>query len=365
MILAKDVIEMKLPNGFGSIYKLKGNRRNPYMVVLTKGYIHVQLSIKREKSILGYFPTKKEALNALTEYHKNPYDIKVHTITFAELYERWSEDHFKTLNNKSSIRSYTAAFKHSEPLHNMRFRDIRPNHIEGTIENADVGEATKSRMKSMYNMMYRYALKYDIIEKNYAELSKSVSVESKKQRIPFTKSEIQKLWDYQSEIPFADMVLIEIYTGFRPIELVQLKSENIHLEENYIIGGTKTKAGTDRTVPIRQEIKPLIEKRFDSSNEYLFNDYNMFNHKNVPLTYDKYRNRFKKVMTALEMHHSPHETRHTFITLAKESKINDYLLKRIIGHEIRDVTERVYTHRTLNDLIEEMNKIEFVATTVH
>ena len=137
------------------------------------------------------------------------------------------------------------------------------------------------------------------------------------------------------------------------------------MEENYIIGGTKTKAGTNRTVPIRQEIKPLIEKRFDSSNEYLFNDYNMFDHKNVPLTYDKYRNRFKKVMTALEMHHSPHETRHTFITLAKESKINDYLLKRIIGHEIRDVTERVYTHRTLNDLIEEMNKIEFVATTVH
>ena len=94
---------MKLPNGFGSIYKLKGNRRNPYMVVLTTGYVKVKNNMKREKMILGYYSTKKEALVALTEYHENPYDIKVHTITFAEVYEKWSEDHFQTLKNKSSI----------------------------------------------------------------------------------------------------------------------------------------------------------------------------------------------------------------------------------------------------------------------
>lgn len=121
---------MRLPNGFGSVYKLKGNRRNPYMVVLTKGYVRAECNIKREKVILGYYPTKKKALHALADYHENPYDIKTHTITFAELYERWSDEHFKTLKNKSAIRTYTAAFNHSEPLHNMRFKDIRPNHLE-------------------------------------------------------------------------------------------------------------------------------------------------------------------------------------------------------------------------------------------
>lgn len=64
----------------------------------------------------------------------------------------------KKLANKSSIRTYTAAFKHSAPLHKMRFKDIRPNHLESTIKDANVGDATKSRMKSMYNMLYRYAL---------------------------------------------------------------------------------------------------------------------------------------------------------------------------------------------------------------
>ena len=86
---------MKLPNGYGSVYRLKGNRRNPYMVVLTQGYISTKMGLKRMRVTLGYFSTKKEALTALTNYHENPYDIKVETITFEELYERWSEEHFK------------------------------------------------------------------------------------------------------------------------------------------------------------------------------------------------------------------------------------------------------------------------------
>lgn len=78
----------------------------------------------------------------------------------------------------------------------MRFKDIRPNHLEGTIENANVGQATKSKMKSMYNLIYRYALKCDIIDKNYAELCNSVKVDIKKERIPFSKDEIKKIWEH-------------------------------------------------------------------------------------------------------------------------------------------------------------------------
>lgn len=114
------------------------------------------IAISKEKNDIRLLLYKKKALNALTNYHENPYDIQTESITFAELYEKWSEEHFKKLNNKPSIRTYTAAFNHSKPLHNMRFKDIRPNHLEGTIENADVGQATKSRMKSMYNLIYRY-----------------------------------------------------------------------------------------------------------------------------------------------------------------------------------------------------------------
>lgn len=350
---------MKLPNGYGSIYRLKGIRRNPYRVVISQGYSIVDDKLKLKRTTLGYYPTKKEALAALTIYHENPYDINADKITFEELYNKWSEDHFKTLSNKSSMRTYRAAFNHSKPIHKMRFKDIRPNHLEGVIENAEVGDATKSRMKSMYNLMYRYAIKYDIIDKNYAELCNSVKVEKKNIKVPFTIEEIHQLWDIVETVPFADMVLVGIYTGFRPIELATIKTENVHLDEGYIMGGTKTKAGKDRIVPIHPQIEPLIKKRYAENNEFLFSDYNMFTREISPLTYDKYRGRFRKVMSAANMHHTPHETRHTFITQAKYCKVNEYILKRIIGHEINDVTEAIYTHRSIEELKKEMVKIHY------
>lgn len=76
------------------------------------------------------------------------------------------------------------------------------------------------------------------------------------------------------------------------------------------------------------------------------------------MSYTQYYNRFKNLTCALGMDHSPHETRHTFATLAKETKVDEYCLKLILGHNIADLTERVYTHRKKEQLLEEIKKIE-------
>ena len=62
---------------------------------------------------------------------------------------------------------------------------------------------------------------------------------------------------------------------------------------------------------------------------------------------------------------TPHYTRHTFITKAKSRGVNmnEYILKLIVGHEIGDLTEHVYTHRELQDLKEE-NKPKLEDITV-
>ena len=49
-------------------------------------------------------------------------------------------------------------------------KDIRVSHLEGTILNADVGDSTKSRIKSLFNMMYKYAVAHDIVDKDYASV---------------------------------------------------------------------------------------------------------------------------------------------------------------------------------------------------
>ena len=207
--------------------------------------------------------------------------------------------------------------------------------------------------------MYRYAMKHEIVTKDYAQLCDGVQQPKPKIiRVPFSDQEILSLWSHL-EIPFANMVLIGIYSGWRPQELAVLKIADIDFENMTFIGGLKTDAGKNRTVPIHPQIMDLVRRNYNQAtsmhSEYLFNDPD--GQQGTHLTYDKYRNRFKKVMSRLNMTHKPHDTRHTFITKAKESNINEYVLKLIVGHEIQDITEKVYTHRTIEDLRTAMNMI--------
>jgi integrase len=214
-------------------------------------------------------------------------------------------------------------------------------------------------------MLYRYALAHDIVEKDYASLMFSngnpIKRERQKEPVPFSSDEIALLWQNVDTVPFVDMVLIGIYSGWRPQELAILKVADIDLENGTMRGGLKTDAGKNRIVPIHHIIKPLIEKRITEANEleseYLFNDIN--GQQGTYMTYDKYRNRFDKLKKRLKLeHHHPHETRHTFITNAKAAGVDEYILKLIVGHAIQDITEKVYTQRTIEQLKTEIEKIK-------
>lgn len=50
---------------------------------------------------------------------------------------------------------------------------------------------------------------------------------------------------------------------------------------------------------------------------------------------------------------------HTFISCAKHFKFDNNLLKALVGHKIRDVTEVVYTHRPLSDYAEAVAMINY------
>lgn len=342
---------MKLPNGYGGVVKLSGKRRNPWRARKTKGWSDdgKQLYIN-----IGYFKTREEALTALALYNENPYDIRANSITFSEVYEKWSDEHFEEIV-PSAVRTWKSAYRYCEPLYNMRFKDIRVEHLERTIKDANVGQSTKARMKSLFNLLYKYALKHEIAEKDYSILCNSVKKgERIIERIPFSDEEIDILWK-NIDFPFVDMILIDIYSGWRPQELAILKTTDINLEELTMKGGLKTDAGKNRIVPIHPLIIDLIKNRYNPKNEFLFNDEN--GQQGTSMTYDKYRSRFNKIMKRFNMHHRPHDCRHTFITKAKQYKMNEYILKLIVGHAISDITEKTYTHRTLQELKEELEKI--------
>ena len=151
-----------------------------------------------------------------------------------------------------------------------------------------------------------------------------------------------------------DLILITIYTGLRPTELLEITTDNVHLDEQYMIGGMKTEAGTDRVIPIADKILPLVKNRYDANRRFLVNN-KYGNH----YTYGSYVSaNFNTVMNKLNMKHLPHDGRHTFASLMDDAGANEVCIKLIMGHSMKNnVTKGVYTHKTTQQLIDEVNKI--------
>lgn len=296
---------MRRGNGEGSIYKLGGKRRRPWAVRVTAGWT---LEGKQLYKYVGYYKTKTEAKEALRGYIMNPYDLSSKDVKLIEVFKEWHET--SDLADKTK-RNYTSAFNQAVTLHRVPIRDIKAAHLENAM----------------------------------------VPMSDHMKRVPFTPEEIEKVRGFKH--PLNDTVIILLYTGLRITELLEIETKNVFLNEKYMIAGKKTKAGTDRVIPLHDEIVPFVSARYAQENKYLITREN----KKIP--YRSYRQMYWDKMTAaLEIKHTPHDTRHTFATAADRCNLNRVAVKRIMGHAVKDVTEH-YTHKNIDELLTEVNKIVY------
>lgn len=356
--------EMRRGNSTGSIYKMSGNRRRPWTAQISDGTVRrADGSYIMKRIRLGYYATREEATVALAKYLESPYKLQ-DKFSFSEVYELWSKQYFPTIE-KSSERTVISAYTHSAPLYHRNFAAITIQDMRETIASCK-SPHIQSRMKSLYNLMYDFAVEAEIVEINKARQFSVKGLEKAKrkvvkEKIPISDAHVHAL-ESDYEFGYNRMILIGIYSGFRPSELCQLQRKNVHLEENYIIGGMKTEAGEDRYVPIHPKIKDFIRyyyERTNGSDEFLIKAEDGQN--DTVMTFDKYRARFNKSMKRIGATglYTPHCTRHAFITSGKKNDMDEYALKMIVGHEINDVTERVYTHRDSDFLQKEILKIKY------
>lgn len=346
------ILVMKNPNGYGSVIKLGGKRRRPFGVRVTDGW-EINEKTGKEKQIfkyVDYYKTRPEAMIGLAEYNKDPYDIDARKITFKEMYEKWSKEKYKIGKDdeasKSLIDGYTTAYNNSSTLYDIAFNDIRAHHMQDIIDTLGLGYSSNNKLNGLFNQMYAYARKRDIVEKDYSEFVKVPADDKPSSKKPFTDDEIKMLWDKIDEHELVDATLIMIYTGLRVGELLTIEKDDINLEDRFLTGGLKTDAGKNRVVPLNKKIIPLIEKRKNSKGKFLF-----LNSKGDRMTYQIFRRRWVAMRKELKLVHTIHECRHTFGTLMDNANANKVSIKRIMGHVISDVTDGVYTHKDLEQLL--------------
>lgn len=63
------------------------------------------------------------------------------------------------------------------------------------------------------------------------------------------------------------------------------------------------------------------------------------------------------MVEVLSIDHTPHCTRHTCISMLAVAGVDDKVIKKIVGHKGQNVTEVVYTHFEIWELIDAINKI--------
>lgn len=354
----------RLLNGFGSIKKLSGNRRNPYYVCGPERRVH-GVKIPGEK--IGSAETWEEGYQMLAlwwaEKEKKTLPGKTkgnippeHTYTFAQVYEMvYKEKYEMSLKKYSDSSKYAtrAGFKNSASLHDTPFYDIGYKELQDNLDSLaqrekPLSHASLEHVLNLYKDMYRYALKYNIVEKDYSQFVEIRIPDDDEKGEPLTPEELSLFWKH-TDIPEIRIALILCYSGWRITEFAGLE---INIDNRTFYGGIKTAAGKGRIVPIHPRIFPLV-------SDYISH----------PITsVQKYRKNLYQALAGLgmlyytkddnEQKRTPHDFRHTFSWLCDLYGVDELSKKILIGHSLgKDVTDKVYGHRTLDQLRKEIEKI--------
>jgi len=254
----------------------------------------------------------------------------------------------------SGIRGYQACFKYASPIHKMKMVDIKLHHLQKIIDNmTEVSHSTKSKCKTVYGLMFDIAIQNDIVEKNYAKFLDTGKKDTGTTKTTYTDEEIELLWKYQGD-DYVDATLVLLYTGMRISELLELKMENIHLDEQYAIGGSKTEAGKNRIIPFADKIMPIVRRLYgDGSYKSL-----ILSPSGETFTREAFSYHWRKRMAELGIKHGLHETRHTAISNLYRENVEPAIVRKIVGHSGKNITESVYLHVTVQQVLDAVNKLD-------
>ena len=339
------------PNGTGSVVKLSGKRRKQYGVYVTTGY-DLEDGHQIQKAI-GYYETREEALKALDQFNLGEDKRKKHSLrcpTFADVWQIVKEGSYPILS-QSSIKHYNASFKKLEYLHNMPIDKIDLHVLQPIFdEYQGMSKAPLVNMKTLCSKVFEYGMKYDYINKDYSQYIEIKAKGTEIKRSVFTESEIRVLWARDDKI--SRLVLVMIYTGLRPLELVNIKVSNVFVDDMYMIGGMKTKNGTDRVIPIHDDICEVIANLQEQGYPHLCYEVNEYN------AYKRMNAAFNALMKELGWEHKLYDCRHTFATLCREYGVNEFATKKMMGHACGNITDDLYTNAPHEYLKKELDKVK-------
>lgn len=320
----------RLPNGSGTVYK-----RGSTYTVKVRHWNGAQL-VSMTK---GGYKTKREALASVPSMMDKVRLHQTDKIGFCDMWEKVKQtERYKNLSEDKK-NAWKYAYQKCGILYSVKdIREIRYEHLQALVSGLTYYPAKD--IKTVLGAMYQLAEKMDLCDKNYAAMIELPKNEAQKEKEVFTNDEIQKIWNCSE--PFADYILIMLYCGLRPVEMRNLKAEDVHLEEKYLTGGRKTELAKKMWIVIPDVII------------HLFEDFRPWK-----LGKNAFEERFAKTLKAagIERDLTPGCCRHTFVTNLTLVEDSTAMIQKAARHTKYQTTLN-YTHIPIKDVRETVNKLD-------
>ena len=386
---------MRRANGTGSVYKLSGNRKRPWIAVKS-----IEKAGDLERVPLGTYETKKEAEQALAQTNLHPLSSD-YNATLMQVFESWKKTPGYVEISKQTKQNYEAAFLHMAKYHDVKFSNLKRAHFQNIIDIAEkrgrtdtvirklkakennkqekyrmspenikkktselnatpkgLGRSSLSKIKTLIGLLSEYAYDEDIVHKTYYSKIR-IPKEGAKQPIDTFSDLERKILFNNDEDDIVKTILILIYTGMRVTEMLTLSKFYIDITNWVITGGIKTDAGKDRPIPIHTRIRPYIKYFYYKSEKYLIEwDRPIGNVKKntkrivkSKYRYEYYRDKYDAALERLDIRPlTPHKARHTFFTRMDGTCTDDWAMAVVGGHTDPNFSKKKYSHPDIERL---------------
>lgn len=329
----------KRSNGSGSVTKLSGNRKNPYLA-------------RKDGIPIGTYKTAADADKALARL----VDVGVSDLfnmTFSQVYEAMLPDlRNVSENHRANLKGrYNAC----SALHDQVYRKLRRSQFVAEIvrlEEEGKSKSTVQKTLQLFNHMEAWAIGEGVIQANRVENISTIAKQKSVKRA-LTEKEIEKI--KKSKHRAAPIALIILGAGCRSIEI--FKALTVDCYEDYFVGGSKTRAGERRTIMISEvglsSYQELREKAIQKGCVRLVDAYEGNTDQKNFVKRD-----LKPMLDELGIKGvTLHNFRHTMITKALESGVDHVALTQMVGHTDIETT-KIYTHMSPDHLRKEIKKIK-------
>ena len=335
------------PNGTGSVYK----RGKTWECAVVIGYVNSDTGRKKAvRNVKGGFKTKKAAM----EYIPNLKTEIVRKIpNLIELWEIYKTTKKYQKLSDSRKEKYDIAWKKLESLWFWKIDQLKTFDLQNAVDsNADTYYTARD-LKNLLSKLYQVALPDEYVKTNLSEYIELPDLNAKEQ-VPFNADEVTKLWtDYTNGNWWTGYILLMVYTGMMPGELLDARKEHIDWEGKQIIGaGKKTAKRRESPIVLADFILPVLADLCEHTE----------GDKLIRINKDNFYGTYYETLERAGCRRlTPYSCRHTAATTLALESIPPSVIQKIMRHAKFASTEK-YIHISIEPMREAVNKLPNLPT---